>query len=344
MIDGYPAQSQIDIGLVREVFGRAGVPAATNILQTRGISYVGINELTDSIIIFTKRKLSISEQKLFAGLSFAVGGARMHVEFVHGNTAHVGPNPPPAPAVVPYTIGPNGQYTCGSSVYIGSEKGAGTLGCLVRDRAGHLYGLSNNHVTGGSNYALPGLPVVAPGMADVTAGGRDPETLGHHAGAYPFIDGIPGVVDARQNLDAAVFAILDENRVSSMQRNRYDTPSRFMPLEVGLNVEKVGRSSDRTTGEVFAELFDFEPVTYVMDIIRGFKIVYFMSLFAVKSTLGTFSVPGDSGSLVVTTNRDGEKIATGIVVAGNDEGVTLCLSIDRVLTHFGVTLVSGHNI
>ena len=248
----------------------------------------GINERSNAIVIFTERKLTVSEQKLLAYATSRVGDERIHVEFVHGSVAQNGPNPPPPPAVRPY-MQHNGRYTSGSSVYIGSEKGAGTLGCLVQDGAGALYGLSNNHVTGGSNYAVPGLPIVAPGMADVAAGGQDPETLGHHHSAYPFIDGIPGIVDAHGNIDAAIFAISNPDGVSSMQRDQYDTPGTVASIAVGMNVQKIGRSSGVTNGTVIAELFDFEPIGYIMDIIRGHKLVYFQSLFVIKSTTSMFS-------------------------------------------------------
>ena len=44
---------------------------------------------------------------------------------------------------------------------------AGTLGCVVRDRAsGERLILSNNHVLANSNDAAPGDPIVQPGAAD----------------------------------------------------------------------------------------------------------------------------------------------------------------------------------
>lgn len=343
MIENYPVRPEVDQGIIRSVFGTIGVPTATSILQHRGISYIGVAEQQNTIIIFTKRKLTVGEYKILANLSsISVNNQRTRIEFVHGGLASVGPNPPP-PSVPPYAQH-NDRYTCGSSVYIGSEKGAGTLGCLVRDEAGVFYGLSNNHVTGGSNYAVPGLPVVAPGMADVAAGSRDPETLGHHKKAYPFIDGLPDVVDAAGNLDAAIFAIQDADRLSSMQRTHYDTPASSASIAVGMHVQKVGRTSGLTTGTVIAELFDYEPVGYALDIIRGHEVVWFQSLFAIRATAGTFSSPGDSGSLIVTTDPNGNKVAVGIVVAGNDEGTTFALDIERILIYFDVTLVSGHNI
>jgi hypothetical protein len=61
MMGDYPVRPQVDLPLIRNIFGRIGVPQVTSILQTREISYIGIDELQDIIVIFTKRKLSVRE-------------------------------------------------------------------------------------------------------------------------------------------------------------------------------------------------------------------------------------------------------------------------------------------
>ncbi len=340
----YPVNPNFDAPPIRGFFGAVGVPYATRVLQDREVSYIGIDEIQNEIIIFTKKKLVARDQRAFNNLALTVGGAdRITLRFEHCAVAQAG-LPPTPPSVPPYYIH-NDRYTCGSSIYIGSEKGAGTLGFLARDAGGTLYGVSNNHVVGGSNYARPGLPILAPGMADVTAGGQDPETLGHHQKAYPFVDGLPDVVDAKSNLDAAIFKIVDEDRVSSMQRGSYDTPQACVPLVMGMTVSKVGRTTGITHGEVTSELFDCEPVLYSLDVIGGRKIVYFQSLFTIKGNAGAFSSFGDSGSLIIHTDAAGARQAVGLVVAGDENsGICLALSLDRILQHFGVTLAFGHNV
>lgn len=345
MVPHYQSEPDVDNDLIRRVFGGIGVPHALRTLQSRGVTYVGINEPDNEIIVFTERKLSGREQREFANVTAHIAqGEAYHVTFMQSGTAHAG-GPPPAPiGVAPYYVH-NDKYTCGSSIYIGSEKGAGTLGCLVRDHGNTLYGLSNNHVTGGSNYAVPGLPILAPGSADVAANGRNPETIGHHYNGYPFIDGFPDNVNVDDNIDAAIFKIVDETRVSSRQREFYDTPADIVPLSVGMPVEKVGRTSGRTTGTVIAELVDYEPVHCQIDLIRGYKIIWYRSLFKIAPAMGpAFSWAGDSGSLIVTTDQHGAKKATGLLLAGNDQGISFALSLDRVLTYFNVNLVSGHNV
>lgn len=342
MMGNFPVSPPVDLATIRNIFGTVGVPAAVKTLQHRGVSYIGINEKLSEIIIFTKKNLSATERRSFERIILKSRGEDITFSFVQSSIAHVGRDLDP-PVGVPTFEMLNGRFTCGSSIYIASEKGAGTLGCLVRDKAGTLYGLSNNHITGGSNYAEPGLPIVAPGMADVAAGAQDPETIGHHRRAYPFVDGLPEVVDAAGNLDAAIFEIKDPNRVCSMQRKRYDTPTDCLPLEVGMVVEKVGRTSSLTKGEVIAELFGFWPVQYDVDVIGGKKIIYFSSMFAIEGKVNLFSYSGDSGSLIVYKDSDEKRFAVGIVVAGNTEGITFALPFDRILTHFDVELVSGHN-
>lgn len=344
MMGGQAHASTFDPGLIREIFGRVSVPVATGILQNRGISYIGVDELQDHIIIFTRKKLSVREYKLFEAASIGSSHTTVHFTFYQSDIAHIGGPPPFPPGILPYHLH-NGRFTCGSSIYLGSEKGAGTLGCLLKDKAGTLYGLSNNHVTGGSNYAPLGLPIVAPGQVDVTPGRMNPETIGHHFRAYPFIDGLPGIVNADGNLDAAIFIVLDGNRISSMQRDRFDTPSRAVPIEVGMRVEKLGRTTGHSAGDVISEMVGYSAVNYSLDIIGGGrKIVYFDGVFGIKDAITTFSSPGDSGSLITTKLDSGERVAVGIIVAGSDDGVCLALSIDRILSYFDAELVSGHNV
>lgn len=163
----------------------------------------------------------------------------------------------------------------------------------MRNPAGELFGLSNNHVTGGSNYAMPGLPIVAPGIYDVAPGAKDPETLGHHSKAFPFVDGLPEVVDAASNIDAAIFKIRDADRVTSMQRDKWDTPSRVIRLQEKMRVAKVGRTTGYTVGEVIAVSAGPEPVKYVLDVIGGKKIVFFDEIFFIRTTGADFAQSGD---------------------------------------------------
>jgi hypothetical protein len=338
----YPEKPGFDASIIRTFFGPAGVPHVTRVLQDRQISYIGVNDISNEIIVYTKKKLSRGDQKILTGSTPTIGGQPVGIVFAHGGVAHAGGPPAPPIGIAPLHLH-NGRYSCGGSIYIASEKGAGTLGCLVRSQDGTLFGLSNNHITGGCNYAVPGLPILAPGILDVAAGGQDPETIGHHHNSYPFVDGIPEIVPAEENLDAAIFKILDADRVSSRQRQHWDTPADCVPMEVGMRVAKVGRTTGLTHGEVTSELFDCEQVEYEVDVCGGKKYVYFKSLFIIHSPSGFFSQSGDSGSLVINIDKDGKHHAVGIIVGGDGLGLTFALSLDRALSYFNVELVSGHN-
>jgi hypothetical protein len=344
MGNNYPSRPDYDSAIIRSIFGAAGVPHVTQILQDRHVAYIGINELKDEIIIYTRKKLTAPQRRALSHSAITLGGTHVSLIFKHGGVPHAG-WPPVSPIVSPSYMHTD-RHACGGSVYIGSEKGAGTLGCLVRSSDGTLYGLSNNHVTGGSNYAVPGLPIIAPGFLDVAAFGQDPETIGHHFRSYPFIDGIPEVVDCSGNLDAAIFKISDPDRVSSMQRSYYDTPSEAVPMEVGMRVSKIGRTTGLTHGEVVSELPDAEFVEYEVDVCKGKKFIYFQSLFLIQATPGEFTQGGDSGSLITAPDPKEPKArrAVGMVIGGDDTGLSFALSLDRVLKYFDVTLVSGHNV
>jgi hypothetical protein len=342
MMEGLPSSPPIDDNLIRGVFGSVGVPKALSILQGRGVTHVGVDRTKNSVVVFTEKRLRANERNILSSAALSVSaGEEYSMSFIQCSQTHAGAAPPP-PSVPPY-YEHNGKYSCGSSVFIGSEKGAGTLGCLVQ-KNGIVYGLSNNHVVGGCNYAPVGLPIVIPGLADVTAGGRDPETVGHMFSAYPFVDGIPDIVNCDGNLDAAIFIVQDSSRLTSMQRNHHDTPNSVLPISDGMEVEKVGRSTGLTRGKVIAEIIDFANIRYDMPHFGGRKLVWFKGIFAVKSDLGFFSKAGDSGSLITHVDGHGVRHAVGIVVGGSDDGICLVLSIDRILTHFGVTLVTGLNV
>lgn len=337
MMANFQAVPIYDEPLIRTAFYPVGLVNATSIMQDRGISYVGIDDHKNEVIIFLQKPPRIKDIKAFE----AMGRFDIPISIAAGGLGTAG-KPAPPPTVVPF-IFRNKKYTCGSSIYLSTHKGAGTLGCLIRDSSGRLYGLSNNHVTGGSNYAERTIPIFAPGQADIAAGQPDPFTIGHHYDAMPFIDGLPSIVDCSKNIDAAVFLITDENSVTSYQRDHFDTPSMSGALRAGMDVMKVGRTTGLTRGKVIARIPDPHPIQFEVDVVPGKKVVYFENLYAIQNPTTHFAMAGDSGSLIVTADPDSQKIAVGLVVATDGESLTLALSLDRILVHFGMEIVSSHN-
>ncbi|WP_234267635.1 hypothetical protein [Hydrogenophaga sp. NFH-34] len=332
-IDGGHGRANYDDALV-DSFQISAQGAA--VLQRRVISFVGIKRRENKILVFTSKKITLPEEKLlskkFAGVD---------VEYLHSGApvafAGMGAN---------YYQTAAGAYCCGSSIHPARYAGAGTMGALVRDEAGILYGLTNNHVTGDCNFTDAASPVLAPGHIDIQPHGIDPFTIGYHHRTLPMVSGSPDNVAASDNSDAALFRIKDESLVSSMQGVYHDTPVTTKPLMDGMIVEKVGRTTSIRQGVVVAQMVGFEPCLYSINALAGGKsLVYFDSPFILVGAPGQpkFSEPGDSGSLV-SILENGQRHAAGLLYAGNGEGYTFVLPIEPILSNLQVSLVSGHNL
>jgi hypothetical protein len=313
-------------------------------LRNREINFVGYDEVRKRVLIFTKKRVTRQFQKI---LPTAIE-RQINIEYFEGGVATVGPAPPEIFRSDRYTILNDKFYCCGSSIYPANCHGAGTFGALARDENGTLCGLSNNHVTGACNGAEPGLPILAPGALDVRADGCDPFTIGRHRALLPVHDGHPDSIDISRNLDAAQFVIADPMKVSSMQGSFFDTPPKVIPLEAGMRVEKIGRTTGRTSGEVVAVAGGPTPVGYEIREYGVKKQVYFSpdAVFLVKNRDGAFfSTGGDSGSLVVSVNDDGSRNSVGLVFAGDQRHlISFIIPLDKILEALKVSLVSGHNI
>jgi hypothetical protein len=101
MMGIYPVRPEVDVPLIRSIFGHVGVPAATSILQNREISYIGINELVDEITIFTRKKLSAREERMFQNITLAVQSGSIAFTFMQSALAHVGKEPEPPVGIPP---------------------------------------------------------------------------------------------------------------------------------------------------------------------------------------------------------------------------------------------------
>ena len=241
------------------------------------------------------------------------------------------------------------RYACGSSISIGNTRAAGTIGALVRDNKGTLFGLSNNHVSGGCSNARAGLPIVAPGIMDVMVGSHNPFTIGLHHAILPMRPGDPSVASGHEeNSDAALFSIVDEALVTSWQGQQYDTPEDIVDPVDDMIVEKVGRTTKHTQGNIDSRVSGPFPVQYKSvtyhspeDSSTFIGQVFFNEVYLVYGKNGTlFSKPGDSGSLVVTTDN-GIRKAVGLVFAGKTSGESYILPLRSIVERFKVKLVSG---
>jgi hypothetical protein len=330
-------QGEIPLGTTRELFGAVGVQTATQILQDRGISYIGVNDAEQRIYVYCAKAPRVKDRRAFEGtLQGQFPIILTHGEICSSGQIAISSRQPPF-------VYFNNKYSCGSSIHLSTVPGAGTLGCLVSDQSGQMYGLTNNHVAGDSNYAEIGLPILAPGSIDISVGQPDPFTIGYMYSAGPLVDGIPSRVPVQNNIDSALIRIANGALVTSMQRSVYDTPPSTAPMIPGMLVEKVGRTTGFTRGIVRVRNVISAPVEFYMNNNSLRKMVYFDETFVIEGADGIpFSDRGDSGSLITSVLPDGSRVAVGLLFAG-DGNITLALCITRVLTQLGVTLVSGHN-
>lgn len=304
-----------------------------DVIRTRGLNYVTYDEGERKVIVFTAKKIPAKAKK-----TLPQNIEDITIEFKQGGLPFAGGSPPPPAPNPPYYLRA-GKYCCGSSINVGNQIGAGTLGCLVKNADGKLFGLTNNHVTGGCNYSQHDLPILAPGPIDVDPLNIHPFTIGTHDSLLKMHPGHPDNVTVSDNTDAAIFAIKDPDQVSSFQGSFHDTPDKVGTMSLGMMVEKIGRTTGETVGRVQGVIAGAEPVSY-----GRHGEVYFDSFFVVEGVGGEFSNSGDSGSLV-TACVGNDRVALGLVFAGNPETkITWVLPIGPILTKLGLSLVSGHNV
>ncbi|MGO4668765.1 hypothetical protein [Bosea sp. 2RAB26] len=312
--------------------------AADQLIARLQVVAVFHDEASNSVTVCTKGAVPSTKGKL---LPHGLEGVNVHWI----GSCQVQNNPPPVPTQPPSAKRAyvhNGSLSCGSSVSPAHVIGAGTMGCLVRDGQGKLYGLSNNHVTGGCNHMEAGMPILCPSGFDSSADARHPvpRAIGRHSRSIPILSGDPKIVQPQKH-DAAIFEILEQDLVSSQQGDSsiatYDTPSRLAFPNRGTRVKKVGRTTGLTHGTVVGSLSAPLMVPYSAD--RFKAQVYVTGAVAIEGDNGeTFSEPGDSGSLVVS--EDGS-VAIGLIVAGMNR-LSIVLPLEETLNEFGVTLVSAY--
>lgn len=322
---------------------------AEPILRRRAVLGIIFNETDGELVVLTK--LAKPTKKELAVLPNKIDD--VSISYRQGSPSPIGEEPPKpfgTPPFVVRQVGGIDRYACGSSISQGNNRDAGTLGCLVRDTQGVLYGLTNNHVTGGCSHANVGLPILAPGVLDVMPLSQDPFTIGYHEKALDMTLGTPDNTNPSNNLDAAIFKIADDERVTSYQGTVYDTPTTTLTVKAGLAVEKVGRTTGHTCGSVVGQYYGGLSILYDLEIHLFKGRVFFDPIYVVQGIGGTFSDSGDSGALVIALDGAGLRQAVGVVVGGMVDRsapggmLTLILPIGPILQKLDVTLASGLNV
>lgn len=221
---------------------------------------------------------------------------------------------------------------------------AGTIGARVKDALGNVYILSNNHVLANMNNANLNDSALQPGPYD---GGTDPaDRIGGLADFEPLALGFAGYgEDPPSNYIDAAIASSDVSLVSSSTPtdDGYGVPGATIAGDVnpadgtiddvslllGLNVQKYGRTTKLTQGQVVG-------VNVIIDVcydIFCFSMGRFFD--QIEVCCAGFSDGGDSGSLIVTSGTGKNPVALLFAGGGSQ---TFGNRIDRVLNRFGVTI------
>lgn len=208
--------------------------------------------------------------------------------------------------------------------FTGDEAGfvmAGTYGAVATDGTDWFI-LSNNHVLANENELPVGAPIFQPGLLD----GGDPST-DQVATLSKYIRLDP----AGQNLvDCAIAKILDRTQANPVFLPNVGKLRAAAPVAgaIGVSVEKVGRTTGFTQGQVF-------DVSAAVKVEYSMGTVTFDDQMLVRGIAGPFSATGDSGSLIVdSATRQG----TALLFAGSDT-MTIGNKLSNVLSALSVTLV-----
>jgi hypothetical protein len=176
-----------------------------------------------------------------------------------------------------------------SGINIEEVCSAGTLGSLVQKINRDVkFILSNNHVLARENDGVKGELIIQPGSLDDGCQFRRSNKVAKLKKFIPIVFS----TSASNEVDAAIAkiitgkvdeggTILDIGQVSTAP----------LDPQVGMEVKKAGRTTDLTFGEINA-------VGVTVDVGYSTGTARFINQFTI--TPGTFSAPGDSGSLIVT--------------------------------------------
>ena len=203
---------------------------------------------------------------------------------------------------------------------------AGTIGVRVTDGT-DVYALSNNHVYADENQAGIGDAVIQPGTFD---GGSSPaDDIGTLFDFAPIVFS----TSANNTIDAAIALSSTSNLGNATPADGYGTPkSATIAPSLNLKVKKYGRTTSLTKGQVFA---------YNATVNIGYDSGVARFVNQIIITPGSFSAPGDSGSLIVADgkgrNKANDRKPVGLLFAGSPS-ITIANPIDLVLAEFGVTI------
>ncbi|MGH7915961.1 MAG: hypothetical protein ACREQE_00715 [Candidatus Binataceae bacterium] len=244
----------------------------------------------------------------------------------------------------------------GGNIKLGTKRACctGTLGALVQDNNGTQYILSNNHVLGRVNQAKPGEAIIQPGLADQnpTCFKNTDDAVAYFSRSITlsFKPRMDNVADASI---AQVVAgdVSPTGFIAGIGNISGTVESSPTPGEL---VQKTGRTTGYTEGVIQAVNVSLTRqhgggIRYTRECHGRAGVANFINQIAIVpiGTFPAFSMPGDSGSLIVNVpNAPAGQTpcpdAIGLLFAGNnDNSITFANPIWPVLNGLGVSIVPG---
>jgi hypothetical protein len=179
----------------------------------------------------------------------------------------------------------------------------GTLGSLLTDQNGKRYILSNNHILGRVNHAVPGEDILQPGLVDALCDATKTKTVAKFTAATPIQAGVdaaiaevvPGAVDPQGATIGLGGVAADGSYLPGYTADTITDP------EVGMSVAKSGR----TTGLSCSTVSDVSAVVNVDIKAECGNPTEISVRFSDQIIAANFANYGDSGSLMIdaTTAR-----------------------------------------
>ncbi len=203
---------------------------------------------------------------------------------------------------------------------------AGTIGARTTDGT-RVFALSNNHVFAANNAGRAGDNLLQPGVVD---GGRDPDDAFGTLYDYEPIRFCGRLGCEPNSIDAAVALTSEDDLGASTPEGGYGSPRSWtQEAELGLDVQKYGRTTGHTVGRV-------SGINATIDV--GYRVGTARFEGQIVISGGGFSAGGDSGSLIVTRGTlMADRRPVGLLFAGTPT-TTIANPIDAVLDRFGIRI------
>ncbi|MGL5767181.1 MAG: hypothetical protein ACRCX8_16225 [Sarcina sp.] len=187
----------------------------------------------------------------------------------------------------------------GYSIGPATVAGAGTAGYFVNDTQNKDYILSNNHVLAGENSVPIGTAITQPGIGD--GGNVSTDTVGALSNFIP-LQFTTSTTKPDNFVDAAIAKISDVSLVRK-QVALSGPVSGVAIATLNLDVKKVGRTTELTTGQITG-------LNATVEVGYGSGRTALFKNQIITTAMSTF---GDSGSLLADTKNN----AVGLLFAGS---------------------------